>query len=111
ARDDLERHSGGDERLRLLPAAPEHHRISALQADHGLPRAGALDEQAVDLVLLEEARAAPVLPREDALGARRRVAQELGVREVVVDDDVGAPEAVPPAEREAPGVAGTGADE
>ena len=52
-----------------------------------------------------------VAAEADSFGVRADVSQQFGAGEVVVEDDVGRAEAFGAAERQQPGVAGTGADE
>jgi len=51
ARDHLEGHAGPRERDRLLPAAPEHVRVAALQPHDAPPAAGMCDEERVHVRL------------------------------------------------------------
>jgi hypothetical protein len=50
-RHDLERHAGGGESLGFLAAAPEDHRVAALQPHDAAPGPRALDHQPLDLLL------------------------------------------------------------
>ena len=110
ARNDLERHAGGDARLRFLATATEDEGIAALQPHDRRTGAAALDEQRVDLVL-RHLGASGRLADVDELGGGRRELQQRGRREAVVDDDVGGAEQRFAAAGEQARVAGTGADE
>jgi len=92
------------ERDRLLAAASEDEGVATLQT-HGLePVAPKLDEQPVERLLVES-RA------RDEKRLVRRLGDELGRDERVVDEGVAAPDEIEAARRDQPRVAGTGADE
>ncbi len=81
AGDDLEGHAGVGERERLLAAAAEEERVSALEPDDVVAAAAERDEQLVHLVLLEAVAL-------DAQCVGGSLVDELGRDEPVVDDDV-----------------------
>jgi hypothetical protein len=88
ARNDLEGYAGGGQSLGLLAAAPEHERISALEANDALAVARQLHEQRVDLILLHR-RCAGFLADVAQLGVRPRAGKGAGRDEPVVEDRVG----------------------
>ena len=108
--DDLEAESRGGECLRLLATAAEEERVSPLESHDALSGGGVLHQQGIGLLLLE-GMASGGLPCVDDHSGGRDMAQEFGVGEVVVEDDLGLLEAVATLEGEKSRVAGAGADE
>src|SRR3990172_5026128 len=106
----LPRHPCAGARQNLLATAPEHEGIAALEADDEAPRLSVVDQDGVDGRLLE---AVPPrrLAREDPERALGRLVEQLGGREPIVDDHLGATEPSEAAERHEFRVARTGADQ
>src|SRR5205085_2735657 len=78
---DLERDAGIGERERLLAAAPEQKRVTALEAYDAGPLAAERDEHRVHLVLCEAVAL-------DSQCVRRCLVDELGRDEPVIDEHV-----------------------
>ena len=72
---------------RLLPAAPEHVGVAALETDYPLAAAGQVDQECVDLLLTHDVSAA-TLGGVDDLRAGVKVLQEVPGRQRVDDDHV-----------------------
>jgi len=104
SRHDLEVQASGGQRGRLLTTAAEDERVAALQPDGLEPGAAEADEQVVDRLLGQP------LAR-DAERVLRRLGNELGRDEGVVDHRVAGAKAGQAADRDQLGVAGAGADE
>jgi hypothetical protein len=104
AGDDLERDAGIGERERLLAAAPEQKRVTALEAYDTGPLAAERDEHRVHLVLCEAVAL-------DSQCVRRCLVDELGRDEPVIDEHVACTQALEPLDRDQSRVARAGADE
>ena len=112
------RHAGNDlvidaglgQRFRLFAAAAEHERVAALEADHAPAGAGRLDHLQMDA---GDAlgMAAGQLIDADQLRLFRRVFQQTGGHETVVQNQIGLGQALDGAEGEQTGVARPGADQ
>jgi len=109
-RHDLHSHSRAGARENLLAAAAEHERITALETHHEASRVGVVDQDGVDGGLLEVVPTRR-LAGEDPERVGRRLVDELGRRQLVVDDHLGATEPFEPAQRDQLRVAGAGADQ
>ena len=117
-RGDRARHAGHDEhryprlaaRRRLLAATPEDERIATLEPDDGAPAPRMIHEHRVDLGL-RVGRVSGTLARVDQLGARASLTEQLGARQAVVHDHVGAAEQVQAPRGDEAGVAGTATHE
>ena len=110
AGNNLERHAGIDERLRLLSAAAEHERIAALQPHDRAAVLRVRDEQAVDLVLGHGVTAG-FLADVGELRVAAGAVEQPGRDEAVVEDHVGACDQLGCAHCRKPRIAGPGADE
>src|SRR5499425_704461 len=107
---DLERNSVRGQRFRFLAAAPEDERITALEPYHPEAAPGAIEQQR-GYDLLFDALGAAVLADQQTLGVWRSVVEQTRVRQVVVDHDVGAPQAAHAIERDQPRRARSGANQ
>ena len=76
------------QRIELLAATAEDERIAALEPDHGLAGAGAVDQQRVD-VLLRHAMRALGLADRDQLGLAPGMIEHALADQPVVKNDVG----------------------
>ena len=107
---DLEIDAGCDGGLGFLRAASEDDRVAALQAHDVQPLAGTVDDESVDPALFDTA-AATVLGDQDSSRRCRRVVKQAGIGEIVVDDDVGVPQAALTLESHEARITGARADE
>ena len=105
ARNDLEGKPRRGQFRRLLPATPEQEGISSLESDDTLALSGELHQQRVGL-LLPEGVTSRRFSGVDALGLDGRVGEKLRVGKVIVNDDIGAGEALAPTEGEKPRITG-----
>jgi hypothetical protein len=93
------------------PPAAEHHRVAALESHDPQARAGLLEQDAMDLVLVGDGLAVGAGVRALAalihvhVGAA--VHEQRRVDEVVGDDDIGAGQAVAPGEGQQLRIPGT----
>ena len=85
--------SGGDERQRFFRAPPEDKRITALEAQHPLLLARKANDPRRDVGLAWR-RPAAALAGIIERGSRPSEAQNPGVDERVINDDIGLPERV-----------------
>ena len=109
ARDHLERHGVLVQEQRLLAAAVEDERVAPLQACDHLAFARLLGDEIADRLLLE--RFGRRRTDVDPLGPGARLPQQALVHEVVVDHDVGLPQASDAAHGDEPRIPGTGSDQ
>ncbi len=79
---------GGGHGFGLLPAAAEDEGIAALQTHHHLAGFRPFDQQAIDVRLILVLPASPAAD-VDPLRPVRRMPQQRGIREVIVQDDIG----------------------
>jgi hypothetical protein len=98
------------QRLELLAAAAEDHRVPALQAANALARLHLLHEQPVEL-LLRDRRTKRSLAHGDQLRVAAREAQDLGAHEPVVEHHVGRGKQLPATQCDQIGAARSRADE
>ena len=101
AGDHLHRHAMGQAVQGLLPAAPKHEGVTALESNHGPARLRVLDEDPVDLVL-RDGVVARRLAHVDDLDVRAQLGQHAGRAEPVGDHDVSPSQPLPPRNGEQP---------
>ena len=102
---------GGGQRFDLFAAAPEDERIAALQPHHGPAAARALDQHAREISSCVNSCADALLADVDALGMRGRQVEQTLVRQMIVEDRIGALQNLAAFDGDEPGIAGAGADQ
>ncbi len=108
--DDLQRHAGGAQGGDFFGQAAKDAWVAGLEADDGFALPGGGDHLRVDL-LLRDVPARAVMAQADQFGPGPGVRERRRIDQVVVEDQVGAAETFGGAEREKPGIAGSGAGE
>ncbi len=109
ARHHLERHTGGAERDRFFPAAPEDKRVAAFEPHDPASATRRANHQRVDLLLRQDVTAL-ALADEESLRVPR-VPQNAVVDEGVVQHEVRCPQRRDRLARQERGIAGAGAHE
>jgi hypothetical protein len=85
---DFERHAGLSERFSFFTAAAEHERIAALETHHVEAACAAIDEQRADFLLRESVRGF-FLANVEAFGGGGREIEQIGAREMIVENGIG----------------------
>jgi hypothetical protein len=109
ARDDFEGHSLFVQEEGLFATAVEHERVAPLQPRDDAALARLLGEEVADGFLCE--RLGRGGAHVDPLGMSRRVTEQAGMHEVVVQHHVGSRETLQPARGDETGVARSGAND
>ena len=107
---DAEADARAGQRQRLFAAASEDERIAAFEAEHPLSLARQRDQPLVDVALMRGRLAAALAGSLD-VRARSQVTEHARVDQLVVHDDVAAPQGVHGHERQQARIARPGADE
>ena len=110
ARHDFVGNSRRREDLDLLAAAAEKIGIAALEAHDHLALPGCGDHAAVDF-LLEHLPAAVRMPEADPFRRWRRMLEQRGIDQIVVEHQVGLGQALRAADGDQAGIAGPGPDQ
>ena len=109
--DDLEGNPCRRADAHLLATPTKHEGIAALESDDGSPGKRMLDEKRVDVVLTAGRHVMSALADVDEFCAVWRQVEQLGRRELVIEDDVGPGQHPGTADRDQIGIAGTGTDQ
>src|SRR5262245_1020271 len=91
ARDDLERDFSISQRLCLFAAPTKNERIATLEPHDLAAKPGVVDECSVDF-FLSNAMAAGLLADKNPGGCRRRLFEKFNVHQVIVNDNLSAPQ-------------------
>jgi len=110
AGDDLEADTGFGELSGFLSATTEEHGVAAFQTGDGLALAGEFDDEGIDLIL-RQGVVASFFTDVDFFRALFGIAKEVGIAEVVIDEDVGDLDALLAFDGHETGITWAGADE
>ena len=110
SRDDFKRDPSGAELLRLFTSTAEDHGVAAFEADDGFPFIRFVDEKLVDPAL-GDGVVAGFFSSVDLFATLWRPTEHLGIRKVIVNEDIGLLDELFGAEGAEAEVAGAGAYE